>query len=83
MKKLHEVSDVHIAGTRMSLVVDEQALEVDLSLLSNRLASASEMERRIVEVSPAGYGMHWPLIDEDITINGIINQARKAEAVSC
>jgi hypothetical protein len=30
------------------------------------------MERQIFSVSPSGYGIHWPLIDEDLAIEQII-----------
>ena len=29
-------------------------------------------ERNNFEVSPSGYGIHWPLIDEDLSIDGLI-----------
>jgi hypothetical protein len=28
--------------------------------------------RDTIEVSPAGYGLHWPLVDEDLSIDGIL-----------
>ena len=31
------------------------------------------------KVSPSGYGIHWPLIDEDLSFNGLI---KIAEVVS-
>jgi len=33
-----------------------------------RLASASRKQLDKFEISPAGYGIHWPLLDEDISI---------------
>jgi len=33
-----------------------------------RLASASRKQLAKFEISPAGYGIHWPLLDEDISI---------------
>ena len=40
--------------------------------LSERLKNASEMERQIFTVSPSGYGIHWPLLDEDLAIEQIL-----------
>ena len=28
-------------------------------------------ERRRAELSPGGYGIHWPLLDEDLSIGGL------------
>ncbi|NIS81718.1 MAG: DUF2442 domain-containing protein, partial [Anaerolineales bacterium] len=39
---------------------------------SSRLAAAAPDERRRAELSPGGYGIHWPLIDEDLTIAGLV-----------
>jgi hypothetical protein len=36
------------------------------------LASASEEELHNYEISPGGYGIHWPLVDEDISIDGLL-----------
>ncbi|MFI5222153.1 MAG: DUF2442 domain-containing protein, partial [Bacteroidia bacterium] len=31
-------------------------------------------ERGNFEISPSGYGIHWSLIDEDLSINGLIKK---------
>ncbi|MFZ4524578.1 MAG: DUF2442 domain-containing protein [Chlorobium sp.] len=33
---------------------------------------ASETKRKTFEVSPSGYGIHWPLLDEDISIDALL-----------
>lgn len=42
---------------------------------SPRLANASAQERQNAELSPGGYGVHWPLIDEDLSITWLLEQA--------
>ncbi len=37
-----------------------------------RLQSATEDERSVWEVSAAGHGIHWPSIDEDLSIAGLL-----------
>jgi Protein of unknown function (DUF2442) len=32
---------------------------------------ASEHERLLAELSPGDYGINWPLIDEDLSVNGL------------
>ena len=41
---------------------------------SPRLAAASPEERACAELSPGGYGIHWPLLDEDLSINGLVRR---------
>jgi hypothetical protein len=37
------------------------------------LSNASEVQRRNFKISPGGYGIHWPDLDEDISIKSFIN----------
>jgi hypothetical protein len=32
-----------------------------------------------MEVSPSGYGLHWPLIDEDLAITPLLKKAEALE----
>ena len=37
-----------------------------------RLLDASAAERETWECSAAGYGIHWPLLDEDLSTEGLL-----------
>ncbi len=37
-----------------------------------RLASAKAAEREAWEPAAAGLGIHWPLLDEDISVEGLL-----------
>jgi len=37
-----------------------------------RLAQAEPVERANFQISGAGYGIHWPDLDEDIGIDGLL-----------
>src|ERR1022692_1270007 len=39
---------------------------------SERLAHASLLERNRAELSPSGYGIHWPLIDENLAVGPLL-----------
>ncbi len=54
------------------LVLGERRVCLPWKKCSRRLAGASEAERMRAELSPGGYGIHWPLIDEDLSINGLL-----------
>ncbi len=47
-------------------------LRIPIDQLSEALKNATELERSIFKISPSGYGIHWPLIDEDIAIGKLI-----------
>jgi hypothetical protein len=39
---------------------------------SSALAQATWIERSRAELSPSGYGIHWPLLDEDLAIGPLL-----------
>jgi len=61
----------------MILNIDGNELTIPLDKLSGRLKSANDMERSTFKISPSGYGIHWPLIDEDLSIDGILRDFAK------
>ena len=77
MKKHHQVESVHVEKGILSLIVDGSSIESDLKDVSPLLAAATEEELKEFEVSPSGYGIHWPLIDEDISIDGLLGIVHK------
>ena len=56
----------------LSILVGERRVQIPWEKCSKRLASATEQERLNAELSPGGYGIHWPLIDEDLSVNGLL-----------
>ena len=72
MKKYHKVSDIHFAEGNLKINIDGKCYEFKLSAISEKLANASDIERKKYEISSSGYGIHWPLIDEDLSIDGFL-----------
>ncbi len=72
MRKHHIVDRVLFDGDKLILHVDGEAHTFNLSEISRRLANASPLERERFEISPSGYGIHWPLVDEDLSIDGLL-----------
>jgi hypothetical protein len=68
----HQISDLRFDKNQLVLIVDEKVIKIDLAKISLKLLNASEVERSIFKVSPSGYGIHWPLIDEDISVNELL-----------
>ena len=77
MNKFHRVESIEFDGSVMILRVDGESHRIDLPSVSPLLAGAPETARRSFKVSPAGYGIHWPELDEDLSIDGLIKAAAK------
>ena len=72
MERAHDVQGISFSGALMRVTVDGKDYEINLVDKSGRLARASQEQRENVEVSPTGYGLHWPDVDEDLSIDGLI-----------
>jgi hypothetical protein len=80
MDKAHDIQKVEFIGTTMLLQVDGKKYESEISEWSERLAMATQDQRGRFEVSPAGIGLHWPDVDEDLSIDGLIGVKHSAPA---
>jgi hypothetical protein len=72
MKPYHHVTGLHFEGNVMILTIDGQEKRFQVSDISPALRHASEQERNLFEIAPSGYGIHWPLLDEDLSIDGLL-----------
>ncbi len=72
MKKSHDISNIRFEGNFLLLKIDGKENRFELKQISPALERASARERNTYEISPAGYGIHWPLLDEDISIDGLL-----------
>jgi hypothetical protein len=76
MKKLHNITEVRFENEFIIIKVDGQIIRLNISEVSQRLANASDEDKNEYSISPSGYGIHWPKIDEDISINGLISRLK-------
>ncbi len=72
MDKAHDIQHVSFSGTIMHLRVDGKDYQIDIASESERLRNATQRQRENFEISPAGYGIHWADVDEDLSIDGLI-----------
>ena len=68
----HTIQEISFDKDSMSLKVDGKQIKVLLDKISLRLKSANDLQRNFYKVSPSGYGIHWPLIDEDLSVDSIL-----------
>jgi len=54
------------------VVLESGPVSIPWEKCSERLARASSDERSRAELSPSGYGVHWPLIDEDLAVGPLV-----------
>ncbi len=73
----HKIQDITFDQNSIFLKIDGIQIKVSLDSLSAKLNAANELQRNLYRVSPSGYGIHWPLIDEDLSVDSILKKADK------
>ena len=74
MEKAYNIKQVSFESDFIILMFDNQVIKLKLSDVSQKLAKATQTEREDFKISPSGYGIHWRLLDEDLSINGLLSR---------
>ena len=72
MKKYHEIGKIEFMPEKLILIIDGKEYVFNIAEISIKLAKASENEQKNYQISPSGYGIHWPLLDEDLSIDSLL-----------
>jgi hypothetical protein len=76
---MHDIKNLHFSDDNMILTIDGEEKMFKIRDISSVLQQASEKERNTYEISPSGYGIYWPMIDEDIAVDGLLGIVHKRE----
>lgn len=82
MKASEVILATGVAATARALVILLPGRKVQLPWVSipGKLRQAAWVERKRMELSPGGYGVHWPLLDEDLSVAGLVRLAETGES---
>ena len=68
----HQITAISFEQNSICLSIDGKVLVLPLEKVSKKLQDASDVQRKFFKVSPSGYGIHWPLIDEDLGVDALV-----------
>ena len=68
----HQITSISFEQDSICLSIDGKVLVLPLEKVSKKLQDASDVQRKFFKVSPSGYGIHWPLIDEDLGVDALV-----------
>lgn len=72
LRESDRVINVHVTDESLTVhLADGRAVTVPLWWYP-RLANASHAQRDHWRIAGGGYGIHWPEIDEDLSVTGIL-----------
>jgi hypothetical protein len=63
------------APETLILVLTNRRVTIPWEKCSAKLARTTPAERTHAELSPGGCGIHWPLLDEDLSVSGLLRAA--------
>lgn len=70
------VADVQVSDVELSVrLKDGRTIAAPLAWYP-RLLHATKAQRRMWEIAGGGYGIHWPEIDEDLSVEGLLRGAK-------
>lgn len=71
----HNIEAVSFEKNLICLQVDGQLIKLPISKVSKKLEVANDIQRSFFKISPSGYGIHWPLIDEDLSVDTLLKNS--------
>ena len=72
MDKIHLIEPQGLDGYILTLHIDGHTHAIDLAAASKKLAKATDTQLKNFIITPSGYGIHWPQLDEDLAIDPLI-----------
>jgi len=71
----YNIEQLSFDKENLILKIDAKIFNIPLNKVSSRLEQATEFQRQFYKISPSGYGIHWPLIDEDLSVEALIKNS--------
>ena len=68
----NNIESISFENDLICLQINGEIIKVPIAKVSKKLTNASDLQRNFYKVSPSGYGIHWPLIDEDLSVASLL-----------
>jgi hypothetical protein len=63
---------IETTDKELVIITAQGRFRIPWELCSEKLAQASIVERKYAQLPPSGYGVPWPLIDEDLAVGPLL-----------
>jgi hypothetical protein len=68
----YKIESLHFEADHLMIRIDGQSYSFALAAISPKLKLADEVQRNLYTISSSGYGIHWPLLDEDLSVPALL-----------
>lgn len=72
MVAAHNIEGITFDQNFIHLQIDGKHVKASLDTVSPKLKAADDFKRGFYQISPSGYGIHWPLLDEDLSVDALL-----------
>ncbi|MBK9108522.1 MAG: DUF2442 domain-containing protein [Saprospiraceae bacterium] len=77
--QIFKATEVKIIDQNLHIFIEDRCFSFHLSSLSDVFKTASSESISNFKLSPSGYGIHWPDLNEDISIHVLLHDKRHME----
>ena len=77
MSKKYRIRKVCFKKNDLVLIVNNKEWRFKLADVSSKLLKAGKKERELFKISASGYGIHWPGIDEDLSVEALLRPPKR------
>ena len=68
--------EISATETHLTILTHRGKTEIRWEMISERLGQATSVERMRCQLSPSGYSIRWPLLDEDLGVGELLLPGR-------
>ena len=80
--KVHNVNNLEVSDQGIRFEIAGNLISLPLAQTASTILPNADLKKlRIFELDPYGIGIHWPLLDEDLSIAGLLKAAGREDLV--
>lgn len=82
MDKIYDIADLTVDREAIRFVLRGQRIAVPLNVLGSQVLPEAKLEHlRIFVLDEDGLGIYWPVLDEDLSIAGLLRAAKREDLI--
>ena len=82
MSKIYDVKNVQITQEEISFELSDREIRIPLDRTGSAILPHTKPEYlQIYDIDDDGIGIHWPVVDEDLSIEGLLRSAGREDLI--
>lgn len=82
MNKIYDIKNFHVTPEYISFELSENKIDIPLTRTGSTILPQTKLSYlQIFEIDEDGIGIHWPVIDEDLSIEGLLCSAGRKDLI--